>query len=71
MEVFELESFDPAIRTTTGELAAKQLINTLDRLEYIDVSTLPNQINENQFICQRAELDLGDQIRNVDFPHKN
>ncbi|MCP4912155.1 MAG: mechanosensitive ion channel family protein [Oligoflexia bacterium] len=43
-KTFNLNHIDPALRTNVGETAAIQLINTLDRLEKVDVLQIPKEM---------------------------
>jgi MscS family membrane protein len=41
-----LENFDSSTKKVASELAAKRLINTLDRLEYIKIQSIPENMGE-------------------------
>lgn len=58
LETFHLDQFDPATRESTGILAAKRLINTLDRLEYVDITKIPLSPERDKYLFKRGSVAL-------------
>ncbi|WP_127716012.1 mechanosensitive ion channel family protein [Halobacteriovorax sp. HLS] len=54
-QALNLSSLDNASRVISGELAAKRLINTLDRIEYIDISKIPDNTNDLKIWIYKQE----------------
>ena len=50
-----LSALDQSTRDISGELAAKRLINTLDRLERIDIQKIPNSMGKNKLWIYKRE----------------
>lgn len=58
-KTFNLNHIDPALRTNVGETAAVQLINTLDRLEKVDVSKIPSKMGTlNKYVYKEDTIYL-------------
>ncbi len=60
---FDLSHVDQAVRVDIGRLSARRLINTLDRIEYIDVKTIPNIKSGEKWIYRQQEISLGGDTR--------
>ncbi len=55
IEALNQSELDPTSRTHTAKLAAKRLINTLDRLEYIDIKKIPTELKEKSLWIYKQE----------------
>ena len=53
-----LEKFDDATKEVTSQLAAKRLINTLDRLEYINILSIPEKMGDQKVWIYKKERVL-------------
>ena len=55
---FDLSSFDKETREQSGRIAAQKLINTLDRLEYVDVRFIPEEFNNPEWVYQQRQINI-------------
>lgn len=55
LKSLNLEKLDPTSRESSGKLAAKRLINTLDRLEYINISKIPKNMGDQLIWVYKQE----------------
>lgn len=58
----DLTAFDEETRIQSGRIAAIKLINTLDRLEYIDIKTIPESWNEPTWVYQQRQVNIDGQL---------
>lgn len=57
VRALDLSSFDPQTKKISGETAAIKLVNTLDRLEYVDYSQIPTELEENKWIYKQETIN--------------
>lgn len=62
-KTLDLSHIDKAVKTDIGRLTARRLINTLDRLEYIDIESLPETKSGNKWLYKQQEVTVGDDTK--------
>lgn len=60
-EAFNLSHIDPAARRSIARRAAEHLINTLDRLERINLDEIPTEMDAPIWYFRRQNINLNDQ----------
>ncbi|MDC1175433.1 mechanosensitive ion channel family protein [Bacteriovoracaceae bacterium] len=74
-KAFHLEFIDPALRQNIAETATIQLINTLDRLEKVDINKIPQDLGElTKYDYKKNSISLDGQDYEVEislFKNKN
>ncbi|MDD0853082.1 mechanosensitive ion channel [Halobacteriovorax sp. GB3] len=55
------KGLDPQTKKTTLETKAKKLIQTIDKIEYVDVKTIPNEWPAAQWVYRKRNVTLGDE----------
>lgn len=58
LKALSLEHFSPESRIASGRLAAQRLVNTLDRLEFIDVSHIPDTVDSDQWVYRQQNVNV-------------
>lgn len=58
LKTFDLGDFDPATRQASGTLMAIKLIQTLDRLEKIDVSSIPDSSENPLWVYKKINVEI-------------
>lgn len=56
VKTLDLSHIDQAVRTDIGRLKARRLINTLDRLEYIEVDEIPDTKEGTKWLYKQQEV---------------
>ena len=59
----DLRHIDQAVRVDIGRLTARKLINTLDRLEYIDIKNIPDKETGEKWVYKQQIINLGDDTK--------
>jgi MscS family membrane protein len=62
---FDLSVFDEETRIQSGRIAAQKLINTLDRLEYVDVRFIPEDFNNPEWVYQQRQINIDGKLTPV------
>ncbi len=57
-KTFDLSHLDDVTKLPTAELAAKRLINSLDRIEYIDIKKIPLKPNSDKWTYLKKFINL-------------
>ncbi|WP_372653342.1 mechanosensitive ion channel family protein [Halobacteriovorax sp.] len=55
IKALNTSELDPTSRVSTAKLAAKRLINTIDRLEYIDINSIPTDLKDQNLWIYKKE----------------
>lgn len=63
IESFNLKNLDEHAGEIFARNSAKSLINTLDRIEYIKIETIPLQVNGDTWIYKKRKTSEGKEIR--------
>jgi MscS family membrane protein len=67
IQALNLTQLDKDIRQDSAKLLAKTLINTFDRLEYIDITKVPESIKEDKWIYRQENVLLGERTHFVEI----
>ncbi|MCB9062990.1 MAG: mechanosensitive ion channel family protein [Halobacteriovoraceae bacterium] len=67
IQTLDLSDFDETSKTITGKNIAISLINTLDRLEKIDINQIPKQLNNNIWYYKKKTIEYEGQIYPVEI----
>jgi MscS family membrane protein len=67
IKTFNDTNIDPAIRTGVLTKAANELIQTLDRLEYVDIKTVPSEWSESKWVYKQQNVELAGVTHNVEI----
>ncbi|ATH07743.1 hypothetical protein BIY24_07225 [Halobacteriovorax marinus] len=64
IKALNTSQLDKTSRVSTAKLAAKRLINTLDRLEYINIAKIPDKMKDSNLWIYKKEriIDHGNEI---------
>ena len=63
----DLSQLDPSTKMVSGRLAAKRLINTLDRIEYIDVKKIPTKTAQKIWTYRNLEVEFEGKLSSVEI----
>lgn len=58
LKALDLRAFDPATRQISGRTAAIKLVNTLDRLEYVDFNTIPTNPTGKTWVYRQEDIEI-------------
>ena len=61
LEALDLSAFDKETRLISGRTAAIRLVNTIDRLEYVDYKTIPDQYKGDYWVFKKKEAKIDNQ----------
>lgn len=61
IETFNTSRLDPLTQSTSVQLAAKNLIQTLDKLEKVEFDKIPEKLNNNFWIYRRGIAQIGEE----------
>lgn len=67
IKALDTSKLDPATRLDSAELAATRLIDTLDRLEYIDINKIPSEANTETWIYKKQSVSIDGIYHNVEI----
>lgn len=56
LKALDLEVFDEQTRIISGRNAAIKLVNTIDRMEYVDFDTIPTQAEGDKWVYKEEEI---------------
>lgn len=64
VKALDLSSFDPQTKKISGETAAIKLVNTLDRLEYVDYDLIPTKVDGKKWVYKKdiVSTDNGEKL---------
>jgi MscS family membrane protein len=66
-KTLDLSKMDPTVRVTNGRVAAKNIINTLDRIEYINITNIPEAPKGNTWIYRKNKVEWEGEFYNVEI----
>lgn len=67
LKTLDLSQMDPTVRIPSGRVVAKNLINTLDRIEYIDITNIPEAPKGNIWIYRKNKVEWEGEFYNVEI----
>lgn len=67
LKTLDLSQLDPTTQLTSGRIAAKNLINTLDRIEYIDIKNIPEKPSGTRWIYRKNKVQWEDEFYDVEI----
>jgi MscS family membrane protein len=67
IKALDTSKLDPTTRVESAELAATKLIETLDRLEYIDIKSIPSAPTGETWIYKKQSVSLENVYHNVEI----
>lgn len=67
LKTLDLSQLDPTTRQTSGRVAATQIINTLDRIEYIDIQTIPDDSEGKIWIYRKNKVQWEEDYYDVEI----
>ncbi len=65
LKALDLRGFDSQTRQISGRTVAIKLVNTIDRLEYIDFQKIPSSFSENTWVYKEEEIVIGNETFEV------
>lgn len=65
LKALDLSVFDVQTRQISGQTAAIKLVNTIDRLEYVDFKNIPTEVEGNEWTYKEQEVVLNNQTETV------
>ncbi len=67
VKALDTSKLDPATKEASSELAATRLIDTLDRLEYIDIKNIPSAPDSETWIYKKQSVSIEGVYHNVEI----
>lgn len=67
LKTLDLSQMDPNVRTPSGRVAAINLINTLDRIEYIDIKNIPDKTKGSKWIYRKNKVEWESEFYEVEI----
>ena len=65
LRALDLSVFDVQTRQISGQTAAIKLVNTIDRLEYVDFKKIPNVVEDNEWTYKEQDIVVNNQTETV------
>lgn len=65
LKALDLKAFDSATREISGKTAAIKLVNTIDRLEYVDFNKIPTDPETSPWVYKQEEVQVAGETQEV------
>lgn len=67
IKTIDLSAYPSDVKIQSAKNSAIFLINTLDRIEYIDVNDIPDQYQESLWVFKKERVQIDDKFHNVEI----
>lgn len=67
LEALDISHLDPTTKLTSARNAASNIIKTIDRIEYIDINSLPLKVEGNKWIYRKQKVKWENEFYQVEI----